>query len=61
MVAPEFGCTIKLILEPTLKDNPLAVMWLAHVAVVSRSGFESLDGLFCCWKKMGNKTTLVSA
>ena len=36
MVPHEFGCTIKLIQESTVKDNSSAVIWLAHVFVVTK-------------------------
>ena len=36
MVPLEFGCTIKLIQESTVKDNSIAVIWLAHVFVVTK-------------------------
>ena len=36
MVPMEFGCTVRLIQESTVKDNSSVVIWLAHVAVVTK-------------------------
>ena len=42
----EFGCTIKLTQESTVKDNSTAVIWLACVFVVTKVRIQIPEWLF---------------
>ena len=46
MVPLEFGCTIKLIQESIVKDNSSAVIWLAHVFVVTKVRIQISEWAF---------------
>ena len=46
MVPLEFGCTIKLIQESTMKDSSSAVIWLAHVFVVTKARIQISEWAF---------------
>ena len=61
MVPLEFGCTIKLILESTVRDNASAVIWLGHVFVVTKVRIQISGWVVwsCYRKKIGNKTTVI--
>ena len=52
----EFGCTIRSIEEPWMKDYPPVVVWVAHGAGDKpRPGFESWRGISWCRETMGDK------
>ena len=53
IVPLEFGCTIKFIQESTVKDNSSAVIWLAHVFVVTKVTIQISDWVFFYRKAMG--------
>ena len=53
MVPLEFGCTIKLIQESTGKDNSIAVIWLAHVFVVTKVRIQISEWPFMLLEKDG--------
>ena len=46
MVLLEFACTIKLIQESTVKDSSSAVIWLAHVFVVTKARIQISEWAF---------------
>ena len=41
----ESGCTVRLIQEPTMRDNPLEVMWSTHGAAVTKAMIQILEGV----------------
>ena len=43
MVLFEFGCTVSLIQESTVKDNSSAVIWLVHVSVVTKVRIQTSE------------------
>ena len=47
MVPLEFGCTIKLILESTVRDNSSPVIWLGHVFVVTKVRIQISGWVVC--------------
>ena len=53
MAPLEFGCTIKLIQESTVKDNSSAVIWLAHVFVVTKVRIQISEWPFMLLEKDG--------
>ena len=46
MLPLEFGCTIKLIQESTVRDNSSAVVWLGHVLVVTKVRIQISEWVF---------------
>ena len=46
MVPLEFGCTVKLIQESTMKDNFSAVIWLADVFLVTKVRIQIYEWAF---------------
>ena len=46
MVPLEFACTIKLIQKSTVEDNSSAVIWLAHVFVVTKVRIQISEWVF---------------
>ena len=38
-------CTVRLIQDPTMKDNPPVVMWSAHDVVVTKVMFQISEGV----------------
>ena len=46
MVSLEFACTIKLIQKSTMEDNSSAVIWLAHVFVVTKVRIQISEWAF---------------
>ena len=61
MVPLECCCTIKLILESTVRDNASTVIWLGHVFVVTKIRIQIFGWVVwsCYRKKIGNKTTVI--
>ena len=46
MLPLEFGCTIKLIQESTVRDNSSAVVCLGHVLVVTKVRIQISEWVF---------------
>ena len=61
MVTLEFGCTVRLIQESTVKENSLVVIWLANVAVVTKVRIQTSEWVVCYREKIGYKTTVICA
>ena len=45
LVLLECGCTVRLIQEPAMKDNPTEVMWSAHGIVVTKVMIQISGGV----------------
>jgi len=47
----ECGCTGKLIQEPTMKDDPPVVMWLACGVVVTKATIQISEGAISYYRR----------
>ena len=43
LVLLECGCAVRLVQEPTMKDNPFVMMWSTHVIVVTKVMIQILE------------------